>query len=1449
MATRTILFIVLFLLQEKANCLKCYSKYSPYFRGYYMEARDCPGATLRNSTLTDPNTVCCILDSTIVPNIPQNINVSLESYLKMVGDTTRTRALYPFYMQALSEAGITSRQEIAAFTAQILYQTTGMNVSEESSNGQEYIGKENLGNTKKTDARKYISRGFLPLVGKHMYRLAKSSVNSKIIRQPERVALPSVGFKVAAWLWTNGYSSADNSSSPTGNLGNFCNGTEYGFAQLSVNIQQGAAGIEKLFQYWRHTLEVLGLPCPSEGKGPSCLVGKRKGRCKLVTSCKGEYSAAGCPGSLPITCCLDCQNPIDLVFVLDSSMSVKAKNFQLGLQFVIRVCEYFNIGYPHGTRVALIIYHHVSKIVFSFNTYVKKQDVLNAIGAIPYEAGGGTRTDLALLEAHTNLFDNPDNGVRPIELGVPRVLVLLTDGRAGKGTASVIEPSKVLRREGVSIFVIGIGPRINTNELNVIASDPDADHVVSSQSFSEVNAMVENIREASCYEPAVLEEEREVMSSVKQNSINYYKYDLMNKTGIKTVFLQTTRGMTEISASTNDRNPRNSLFNLGSCAPRESNNHVDTDRLWQLDELESSAFCNVTTTGGCTKPRFVSYDEFAEKGFIIYVKTCSSRWFYVSVEGVNKTNTFNLTLFKDFIRTNVTIEEENNPKNSKKNDTTFPIPKKVYAGAAVATIGTTATVAAVVTLSCAKEFQIKGSTKIKKRKKKEEAKNNNSADNKAFEGDDDKNQRGIQNRSSLTPLLEDSEMESTCGTSTNDTGAKTELLKKERTRTIYVTEKRTHDRTGTKKCKSGNDTEQGNCHVAEINEDRQRKFSRHSSLVSSMIYDLQREDTFIEQTVTSETPRNEGSISGVKGPQFKRQVTSTSVSVSVVTSKAIQKGKVSSGEKHDGDSTQHAKGLQAIDSESEKQTICCFQWQPSLSNNKVRRRLQRLKTNWNKLTLKRTKLKDRRFERDMQMSQAFCVLASQLLFLAGADARDDTIACAVVAIAMNYLSLVTLCWLIVQALYLFSFTRKRESEVKRKMIMKLYYGGAWGLPLFAVLILVSKYESYKEHPHCWISFTDTLSWSVATPIITLGMVQLILVVLLVKALISYRKSGDTAENENKKSVIKSGLQTVVCITITVILTWLLGSLSLNIDLDIYHTFFTIFNALQGFAFFLFYVLLNPEVRKLILAAWEWKSSLQTPFDEHQAIEIEEEKEKDKKKGKGKSKITNNNTKDKKESKEENQKDQAIANTVQTVTEAKMAASSIAANSNTKNTKNVTAINDVKKETRKPSLTGIKSDANPRKLPPIEQQTKANPPYKGAVPRRTITPPRTPTGCGHSCETMGELPPNPHQWKFLEPIQEDSTAKRKAAGASPSPKDKSLRSPSSTAQQSRTPAWNKKKVQFEFKDNLPVAAFSSPPPNVRPRSPQRTVVPNTTPKKNQKPVGKKKTTKGKKPTKP
>ena len=138
-----------------------------------------------------------------------------------------------------------------------------------------------------------------------------------------------------------------------------------------------------------------------------------------------------------------------------------------------------------------------------------------------------------------------------------------------------------------------------------------------------------------------------------QNSVKYYKYDLFNRTGIKTLFLKTSHRSVGISVSTSNRNPRNYHVNLGSCEFHGDIKLADSDPLSQLDDLENGTFCNASSKGGCTEPRFVSNEEFTEEGLIIYVKACSSRWFYVSVEGVNGTTTFSLTLFKDLIRITV----------------------------------------------------------------------------------------------------------------------------------------------------------------------------------------------------------------------------------------------------------------------------------------------------------------------------------------------------------------------------------------------------------------------------------------------------------------------------------------------------------------------------------------------------------------------------------------------------------------------------------------------------------------------------------------------------------------------------------------------------------------------------------------------------------------------------
>lgn len=125
--------------------------------------------------------------------------------------------------------------------------------------------------------------------------------------------------------------------------------------------------------------------------------------------------------------------------------------------------------------------------------------------------------------------------------------------------------------------------------------------------------------------------------------MKYFKYDLQDAYEMRTLIFEATSGRGEVSVSMKDKNPRNYHLDIGFCSANQL--------VYELEQLERSDFCNVTVHGGCTKPRFVSNEEFMSEGIIVYVRGCSSRWLYVSIEGKNKTNTFNLTLFKDFIGT------------------------------------------------------------------------------------------------------------------------------------------------------------------------------------------------------------------------------------------------------------------------------------------------------------------------------------------------------------------------------------------------------------------------------------------------------------------------------------------------------------------------------------------------------------------------------------------------------------------------------------------------------------------------------------------------------------------------------------------------------------------------------------------------------------------------------
>ena len=291
---------------------------------------------------------------------------------------------------------------------------------------------------------------------------------------------------------------------------------------------------------------------------------------------------------------------------------------------------------------------------------------------------------------------------------------------------------------------------------------------------------------------------------------------------------------------------------------------------------------------------------------------------------------------------------------------------------------------------------MKGSTKTKKKKKEKnraDKTNNNAAINKGFEDDDNVRLVSFENHTSPTPLIENYEQMSNGRSSSNATRKEKKLPENGAIGQTHVDEMETNKiNRETSSCSPEDRKRKSSLQTVTIaNTSKTKRPTPHSqmSVVSSMIHGLQREDTYIEETVTSVTPACKGKETRVqKSALIKRQITSTSVAVLVDTPQEGQdrndqikkmggqamkqncemllkglgsntetdltnrtgngsndKSKVlSKHSNYDTLDTRNSSLLQSPKSsqlsnesgKSDEETICCFNWQPSLSSNKVK---------------------------------------------------------------------------------------------------------------------------------------------------------------------------------------------------------------------------------------------------------------------------------------------------------------------------------------------------------------------------------------------------------------------------------------------------------------------------------------------------------------------------------
>lgn len=187
-----------------------------------------------------------------------------------------------------------------------------------------------------------------------------------------------------------------------------------------------------------------------------------------------------------------CENKrADLVFIIDSSRSVNTYDYAKVKEFILDILQFLDIG-PDVTRVGLLQYGSTVKNEFSLKTFKRKSEVERAVKRMRH-LSTGTMTGLAIQYALNIAFSEAE-GARPLRENVPRIIMIVTDGRPQD---SVAEVAAKARNTGILIFAIGVG-QVDLNTLKAIGSEPHKDHVFLVANFSQIESLTSVFQNKLC---------------------------------------------------------------------------------------------------------------------------------------------------------------------------------------------------------------------------------------------------------------------------------------------------------------------------------------------------------------------------------------------------------------------------------------------------------------------------------------------------------------------------------------------------------------------------------------------------------------------------------------------------------------------------------------------------------------------------------------------------------------------------------------------------------------------------------------------------------------------------------------------------------------------------------------------------------------------------------------
>ncbi len=181
------------------------------------------------------------------PNVDSSgINFTINQLFDIVtsAEPDTVTLLYPHVVETLAEFDLTTPLRQAHFLAQLCHESGSFNYLEELASGEDYEGREDLGNVEDGDGVRFKGRGLIQITGRANYGDCGDALGVDLITNPERLSDPDLACRSAGWFWN------------TRNLSDFADRDDVD--SITYRINGGYNGYEDRLHYLEVARGVLG---------------------------------------------------------------------------------------------------------------------------------------------------------------------------------------------------------------------------------------------------------------------------------------------------------------------------------------------------------------------------------------------------------------------------------------------------------------------------------------------------------------------------------------------------------------------------------------------------------------------------------------------------------------------------------------------------------------------------------------------------------------------------------------------------------------------------------------------------------------------------------------------------------------------------------------------------------------------------------------------------------------------------------------------------------------------------------------------------------------------------------------------------------------------------------------------------------------------------------------